>query len=202
MNRVIALRLEPPHTSATMTLKYMRAGGAADEKLTDLAGVSVYRMRSACSCRACYTRIPIVCRDDTTLIGSEQIKSSYLFKHLYGCREAYVFAATLGAASERLIRAANSFSSLNALALDAAGSAMVEDLCDDVNALLTREAQSEGKTTLRRYSPGYGDFPLDAQRLFTGLLNTPKHIGAYLTEGLMMYPTKTVTAIIGIKDKA
>lgn len=202
MNRVTSRRFPPPQTSGRMILKYMRAGGAADKKLTELAGQAVARMRSACDCRACYTRMPIVCRDDTTFIGSEQIKSSYLFKHLYGCREAYVFAATLGAASERLIRAANSFSSLNALALDAAGSAMVEDLCDEVNALLTREAQSEGKTTLRRYSPGYGDFPLDAQRLFTELLNTPKNIGAYLTEGLMMYPTKTVTAIIGIKDKA
>ena len=117
MNRVISLRLEPPQTSARMTLKYMRAGGAADEKLTALAEDAIFRMRSSCDCRACYTRIPIVCRDDTTFIGSQPIKSSYLFKHLNGCTEAYVFAATLGVASERLIRAAGSYSSLNELAL-------------------------------------------------------------------------------------
>ena len=78
---------------------------------------------------------------------------------------------------------------------------MIEDVCDALNESLSRSAATENKITLRRYSPGYGDFPIETQKLFTVLLNTPKNIGAVLTEGMMLYPTKTVTAIIGIEEK-
>ena len=201
MMRVETPRLSAPNADYKMTLKYMRAGGSPDDRLVELAKSAAEHMRRICDCRVCYTRLPICINGDITELCGQEIKSAYLSKHLADCREAFLFAATLGSASERFIRASASHSALNELAADAAGSALVEALCDSLNEMLSEKARLEGKTTLRRYSPGYGDFPLETQKLFSDILNTQKNIGAYLTDGLMMYPTKTVTAIIGIKNE-
>ena len=50
----------------------------------------------------------------------------------------------------------------------------------------------------QRFSPGYGDLPLQAQRAIFDALQCHKEIGLYLNESLLMSPTKSVTAIVGI----
>ena len=52
-----------------------------------------------------------------------------------------------------------------------------------------------------RYSPGYGDLPLDIQRSFLSVLDTQKKIGLTASENNLLFPRKSVTAIIGIIDK-
>ena len=51
-----------------------------------------------------------------------------------------------------------------------------------------------------RFSPGYGDLDISYQKDFIRLLDTPKKIGLSLTNGGMLAPTKSVTAIIGITN--
>ena len=50
-----------------------------------------------------------------------------------------------------------------------------------------------------RFSPGYGDFDLKYQKDILEYLDANKKIGISLTDSLMMIPTKSITAIIGIK---
>ena len=47
----------------------------------------------------------------------------------------------------------------------------------------------------------YGDLPLDFQKDVFRILDTPKAIGLTLTDALLMMPSKSVTAIIGIGDQ-
>lgn len=194
-------KMPVPDTDPGMILKYMRAGGAKDEPTLNLVNNALLKMSKAASPLACFTRLNVSVNDVYTDIAGNVIKSAYLAKHLKNAKEAFLFAATLGTGSERIIRLEQSLSPAMSYALDAAGSAMIEDVCDALNESLSRSAATENKITLRRYSPGYGDFPIETQKLFTVLLNTPKNIGAVLTEGMMLYPTKTVTAIIGIEEK-
>ena len=49
-----------------------------------------------------------------------------------------------------------------------------------------------------RFSPGYGDLPLDVQRPLFAALDVPRKIGVSLTDSLLMAPSKSVSAIIGI----
>ena len=56
-----------------------------------------------------------------------------------------------------------------------------------------------GESLVTRYSPGYGDWPLDAQRELLALLDTPRAIGVSLTDSLLMVPSKSVSAVIGVK---
>ena len=52
-----------------------------------------------------------------------------------------------------------------------------------------------------RFSPGYGAVPLSVQREFFNLLACEKLIGVCLTDTLLMTPTKSVTAFVGMKDR-
>lgn len=51
-----------------------------------------------------------------------------------------------------------------------------------------------------RFSPGYGDWPLDSQAEMLRLA-TASQIGLNLTSSLMLTPRKSVTAIIGLIPK-
>lgn len=49
-----------------------------------------------------------------------------------------------------------------------------------------------------RFSPGYGDCPLSAQRSIVDALNATRLIGLTVTPTSLLMPTKSVTAVIGL----
>jgi cobalamin-dependent methionine synthase I len=91
---------------------------------------------------------------------------------------------------------------LKAYTYQAVGAAMAEAWCDEVNEKIVTEAKERGLFTRPRFSPGYGDFPLEVQKDFEKILAMPKSIGVSLSESLLMTPTKSITAVIGLSDKA
>ena len=120
------------------------------------------------------------------LIG-EDIKN-----HLRGCKEGYLFVATLGSSIDTLIKKTQLKSMRDAVVLDAVASSYLESFCDEICKELNK------KLTLR-FSPGYGDFPLEIQPYLLKAAGADK-IGVSNLESLMMVPSKTVSAIIGIKE--
>ena len=49
-----------------------------------------------------------------------------------------------------------------------------------------------------RFSPGYGDLPLSVQPTVLAALDAQRRLGITLSSSLLMTPTKSVTAIIGM----
>lgn len=76
---------------------------------------------------------------------------------------------------------------------------MIEHLMDATEELIRREL-ADGEDLVSRYSPGYGSFPLAAQRELLELLDAPRSVGVSLTDTLLMVPSKSVSAIIGITN--
>ncbi len=134
--------------------------------------------------------------------GGLRTDSHSLCRHLAGCEKVLLFAATLGHAPDRLIRRFSVGQVSRAVICQAVAAEMIEAYCDDLNEKLEEKYQAEGWTLRRRFSPGYGDLPLELQKDIVRLLNTPKEIGLTLTESLIMLPTKSVTAIIGMERGA
>ena len=56
----------------------------------------------------------------------------------------------------------------------------------------------EGYYLRPRFSPGYGDFSIEHQYYITRMIDSAKTIGLTITDSLMMTPTKSVTAVIGL----
>ena len=125
--------------------------------------------------------------------------SNDLMKNLEGCNEAILFAATIGSGIDMLIRRFERIEPAKALMLQAFGAERVESLCDRFNDELKLVAKNDGVSLRPRYSPGYGDLSLAVQPLLLKLLNAEKRLGIALNESLLMMPSKSVTAIIGIE---
>lgn len=120
--------------------------------------------------------------------------------HLHGAREVVLMACTLGAASERELRKYAAISPTDALMYGAAASALVEAAANACDAAIAADAAARGLFAGSRYSPGYGDLPLFVQSAFLEALDAPRRIGLRATEGDVLVPTKSVTAVIGLFD--
>jgi hypothetical protein len=82
--------------------------------------------------------------------------------------------------------------------MDAAAAAVIESYCDGCQLELEKELNREYKTLRPRFSPGYGDFDIAHQRDFIRLMDLPRTIGVTPTDGGMLSPSKSVTAVMGI----
>ena len=119
-----------------------------------------------------------------------------LARHLAGCDRAVMLAVTLSAQADALIRRAESRDMAQALALDCAAAALVEEVCDRLEADIF--AKYPGCYFPFRFSPGYGDLPLSVQSGLLALLDAPRKIGLCANENHILTPRKSVTALIGV----
>lgn len=115
------------------------------------------------------------------------------------CGQAALLACTLGARFDLSLAAAQARDMARAVILDACGSALVEQGCDEAERELA--ARLPGRYLTDRFSPGYGDLPLSVQRDVCAALDTPRRLGLTVTESLLLNPVKSVTAVIGLSDR-
>ena len=145
---------------------------------------------------------PVTVRDNDVTIhaGSEDVvlQSESLARNLSGCCGAILLAATIGPACDMLVRRAGVTSAVDASIYQACGAAAIESFLDDMNDRYKKDYEAQGLFLRPRFSPGYGDLNLDHQKDWFRLLDITKQIGIELTDSLLMVPTKSVTAIIGI----
>ena len=132
------------------------------------------------------------------LEGGLLLPGADLKAHLTGCDRAAVFCATLGAGVDALIRRAERLDMARALALDCCASAAVEEVCDQIEAEL--QGKFPGCFFPFRYSPGYGDLPLDVQGPLLELLDAPRRVGLCASASHILTPRKSVTAILGVAE--
>lgn len=122
-------------------------------------------------------------------------------KHLKGCEKCVVFGATLSMGCEmELVRLTNTDIS-SAVIFDAVCSDMIEKVCDRCQDEIKQNAAARGLEITDRFSPGYGDLPIELQGSLIFLINAQKLIGLTLTDTQMMIPTKSVTAIVGERKR-
>ena len=155
--------------------------------------------RSAVRCRAVWQRYPLEWGGDELDLGFAKTASRHLRRHLEGCAEILLFACTAGSEIERRINREKLVSPVRGLLMSAIGSQQVEGACDRLCNLLA--AEHPEKQLVTRYSPGYGDLPLEIQKDVFRALDCERSIGVTLMESLLMQPSKSVTAVIGMKER-
>lgn len=115
------------------------------------------------------------------------------------CDQAVLLLCTLGAGFETLLRSVQARDMAKAVMLDACGSAYVEAGCDEAERELASRFPERYLTD--RFSPGYGDLPLDLQSPICAVLDGARRLGVQVTKSLLMNPSKSVTAVIGLADQ-
>lgn len=160
------------------------------------AGVSLITLQG------CYRRLLAKENDEylVVLAGGLRFRSQSLGHMLAGCEEAMLMSVTAGSLIVEAIHAnAVGADMSSAVVFDAVASEMVESGLNWITELVGRELMRERRCfTERRFSAGYGDLIIQAQKDFYTTLRLDK-LGVTINESYMLVPEKTVTAIIGIR---
>lgn len=171
-----------------------------NDSVNDLLTEVLPQFLNNIDCKSCYMVVPVSLQEDYVDLDLLRLKSAHLAENLSGCSHAILFAATIGTEADRQRRIASVTSPTKALILDAMGSAAIEAFCDELCEVIKK--QYCGCRIHPRFSPGYGDLPLECQRELLGVLDAHRRIGLTLSDTLMMLPQKSVTAIMGIEMPA
>lgn len=127
------------------------------------------------------------------------LEGSDIADHLKDCQRAVLMCVTLSSETDKVIRSYEACDMEKAFVADALASAAVEQVCEIAEELIQKEVGDYHYTW--RFSPGYGDFPLDVQRDFIKVTDAHKRIGLGVTDTFILIPRKSVTAVIGISEK-
>ncbi len=171
----------------------------ADEGVLSLMRECLKEAEGLLSGRICYGIFPLTIREDRCEAGAIVFRSRDLAKALSGCDRVLMMGATVGIEIDRLIAKYGALSPARALMMQAIGTERIEALCD---AFCKNMAEELGEGLTPRFSPGYGDLSLEAQRDLFSLLDCPRRIGLTLSDSMMMSPSKSVTALVGIGKKS
>ena len=129
---------------------------------------------------------------DDILLGND------IKKHLEGCHTAVMMCATIGSEIDKLIRISQISDMARAVVLDSFASVAVEQVCQKVDEILAEKYS--GKYMTFRFSPGYGDYPIEMQKEYLRILDAPRKIGLTAGDSCLLVPSKSVTAVLGISD--
>ena len=216
MDQIIHVKSYPePAVNKREILRYMRcdSGGSDDEKINSLLDECLAELLPELAYKVCWREFPIAKATDTAVTGGSAAdgskvgsldlgfmvtESQGLARNLCGCDKLVLFAATIGLAPDRLIAKYGRLSPVKALCMQAIGAERIESLCDMFCAELGETYAEEGLSLRPRFSPGYGDFPLEAQESVFKALDCHRKIGLSLNDSLLMSPSKSVTAIVGL----
>lgn len=177
-------------------LRYMGVINATDN-VNSLVESCLNEISPLLSYRVCALISEIRIIRETIKYSGMEIYSSSLASNLAGCDKAVIFSATIGIGIDRCISKYSRISPSRAYCIQAIGTERIECLCDVFN----HEIKTKFGDTALRFSPGYGDLEISIQKDILRLLNSHKNIGLTVTESMMMSPSKSVTAFIGIKRK-
>jgi len=131
-------------------------------------------------------------KENLTVPAELDLNYSSLHELLADSADVLILAATLGLELDRRLRYYARTDAARLVLMDAAASALVERVCDELQEALPYDSYTF------RFSPGYGDVPLLLQKQIVRVLETPKRIGMTLTRSLLMIPQKSITGIVGI----
>ena len=192
MDTTVYLKIyDAPLVNKKEILRYMGAK-KEDDELLKIIDDSLKEALDKLTYKVCYITIPVD-EDGYINLGNGKVKSEKLSANLKGSCMAILFGATIGIEIDRLIAKYGKISPIKALAFQAIGAERIEALCDAFSSDIKGEYNIKP-----RFSPGYGDFDISYQKEIFNLLKPERKIGLTLNESLVMTPSKSVTAVMGL----
>lgn len=178
-------RWEAPEPGATGTLNACDTGLNAVEGCSAVSGTEAECEKGL---------VPQVALEGCDLV----LEGNSIAEHLRGACKVALMACTLGAVSEREMRKHEAISVADGVMFGACCSALVEAAANITEDVIVRFAHDMGLSTNWRFSPGYGDLPLNVQPAFLGVLDARRRLGISVTSTNMLVPVKSVTAVLGL----
>ncbi len=184
-------------------LRYMGCrNGTADEHTLAMLPVCEQLVLQNCIPRYIYAVFDIRTTENGIAVGNSGLllKGNDIRRHLTDCFAVILMCATVSAKIDTLIRRTQLEDMTKAIIINSFSGVAVEQLCDKAEQEIYLKISAEYADCYKtwRYSPGYGDLPLEHQKDILTILDTPRKIGVCTGESLTLTPLKSVTAIIGL----
>lgn len=166
-----------------------------DAQTKQFAEQAIAILQAEATPKAIWKTVPLTHQPHALLLGGVSLEGNDIRQHLQGCEVAVVMAATLSLTAEKALRRITAEDMALAMVADAVAAAMIEMLCEET------EREIRGKVpypyVTARFSPGYGDFPLQTQPLLLRLSDATRMLGITATPQHILIPQKSVTALLG-----
>ena len=140
-----------------------------------------------------------MCDSGINVLGTKLILTGEDIKlHLKDCYGIVLMCATLSYKIDELIRRTQIEDMAKAVVINSLSSVAIEQICDNIEKEIHAKTYNQYKTW--RYSPGYGDLPIELQKDILTTLDAQRKIGLCTTTSMTLTPIKSVTAIIGLSN--
>jgi hypothetical protein len=172
-------------------------------KILASLGESIRKARSLVTTRYAYKEYTIKNPGEGAIELSEgtKLSASKIQCFIKGASGIVIFVVTIGDALEKEAGVLTSGKDLlGGYLLDRIGSFAVESLAERLEKRLRKDYSGQKKSLSSRFSPGYCDWPVEEQFKLDKALDFSK-AGVKLTEGCMMVPKKSVSAIAAVADE-
>ena len=170
-----------------------------DSRVKNLIDEAIERAKQLAEPAAIYLidTISKLSADEVKLGCGIIIQSKPVARVMRGCVKAVIFAATIGPAAENEAARIMNGNPAEAVTLDSAAGEAAEGAVEYLHKSIQIHSHRANLHLTPRFSPGYGDWPLEAQRDIFACLK-PERIGISLNQAYMMIPRKSVSGISGI----
>ena len=138
----------------------------------------------------CLSNIEVI-SDTAARLDSHLIESRDFAKRMRDAKKAVVYIATIGEINSDNLSVSEKF------LVDCWGAAYVDALSCDIDELIGGMLTEQGLGVSGRYSPGYGDFSIEEQKIVFSLLNGAA-IGVELLPSYVMKPLKSISGILAV----
>lgn len=155
-------------------------GKPADEIVTNSIESCLAELLRVISPKCIYQIFPVTFGENHIVtIGSISIQSKNLSQHINGCKEAAIFAATLGAQTDLLIQKYNKLDMSKAVILQACAATVIEAYCDEQQDFMKEEAGKQGLLFTSSFQSRLWRFSAYLSKRLTGCLKLPKAHRSY-----------------------
>ena len=199
--RIMPMHFPIPEDAIMARLGYSRWRTVLQEEERQRITSAITGFFRLCRPCGCWTALPVTTQDSTgiELANGCRIASSAVSTRYPGAVWMWFGAATIGRElPEKSADAMKNGRSADAVIADAVGGECADAAMDFLQKHAAAELARKGMHLAeRRFSPGYGDWPLEAQKIFFEILPL-EEMGIRLHESMLMIPEKSVTATAGI----
>src|SRR5699024_6167005 len=172
-----------------------------DSRLNTLIDESIEEMERTIDGKRVYKFFQLNREEELSIDGTNIVlKGRDIKRHLENSNYCILIGVSIGHKVDTIIRYYEKIDMTKAIILDSFALVAIEDIINNINGNLETIVSKDKKILTSRYSPGYGDWPLDIQRNILDVLESSKTIGLNLTSHNILIPRKSITAIIGVMD--
>jgi cobalamin-dependent methionine synthase I len=173
-----------------------------DDKLNNIIDEIILNAVEYIKPASVYGIFDIKINEDNIIFDNKfTVSSKDLFQLLKFSEKAVLIAFTIGSLIEQKIKFLSYTDVTKAVILDCCAAAAIENYADNVLNKILEKLRNDCLNLTNRFSAGYGDFSLNHQTDIINILDTRRRIGLYTDNNSLLYPKKSITAVVGIIDK-